>query len=58
MYLQDEQSQEIKVGSSLELLIQVQGDECEDIVLVRLDGISLKTTSTEQKTTHNQIIAF
>lgn len=52
--LQDEKSQEVKVGRSLELLVQIQGQEREDVVLVRLDGISLKTRKTEQKQmTHN-----
>lgn len=47
IYLQDEQCQEVEVGSSLKLLIQVQGDEGEDVVLVGLDGISLQPRITQ-----------
>lgn len=41
-YLQDEQGQEVQVGRPLELLIQVQWEKGDGVVLVRLDGISLK----------------
>lgn len=41
-YLQDEQGQEVQVGRPLELLVQVQRDEGEDVVLVRLDGVFLQ----------------
>lgn len=58
MYLQDEQSQEIEVGSSLKLLEQVQGDEGEDVVLVCLDGISLQTRNTQQTKMSIKSIVF
>lgn len=48
MYLQDEQSQEIQVCNPLELFVQIQGDEGEDVVLVRLDGVSLHETQSSQ----------
>lgn len=54
--LQDEKSQEVKVGRSLELLVQIQGQEREHVVLVCLDGISLKTrkeTREKKKMRHN-----
>lgn len=41
--LQDEQTQEVEVGRPLELLIQVQGQEGQHVVLVRLDGVALQT---------------
>ena len=42
-YLQDEQGQEVQVGSPLELLKQVEGDEGEGVVLVGLDAVPLVT---------------
>lgn len=48
-YLKDEQSQEIQVGSSLKLLVQVQGEEGKNVVLVCLDGISLQTRKKENE---------
>ena len=42
-YLQDEQGQEVQVGSPLELLKQVEGDEAEGVVLVGLDAVPLVT---------------
>lgn len=47
--LQDEKSQEVKVGRSLELLVQIQGQERKHVVLVGLDGISLKTRKEKKK---------
>lgn len=46
--LEDEQSQEVDVGNSLELLVQVQREEGEHVVLVRLDGVALKTRGRER----------
>jgi hypothetical protein len=40
-YLQDEQGQEVEVGSPLELLKQVEWDEGDGVVLVGLDAVPL-----------------
>lgn len=48
-YLKDEQGQEIQVGSSLKLLVQVQGEEGKNVVLVCLDGISLQMRKQENE---------
>lgn len=50
-YLQDEQGQEVQVGRPLELLIQVQWEKGDGVVLVRLDGISLKGRGKQK---HNE----
>ncbi len=41
-YLQDQQTQEVEVGHSLKLLVQVQRQEGEEVVFVGLDCIALK----------------
>lgn len=48
LYLKDEQGQEIQVGSSLKLLVQVQGEEGKNVVLVCLDGISLQVRNKKE----------
>lgn len=41
-YLEDDDEKEVEVGHAVELLIQVQGQEGEDVVLSRVDGIPLE----------------
>lgn len=43
VYLYDEQEEEVAVGHSQELLKEVEGEECNDIVLRRRHHIVLNT---------------
>lgn len=41
-HLQDDDQKEVEVGYAVELLVQVQGQEGEDIVLGRVDDVVLE----------------